>query len=73
VAGPGAIVDLRFQCLREGVTPLIFTAFDLRDSLNAAVPVTSAAVATIQCGAEISVERTTWGRVKARYRDPGAP
>ena len=71
VDGPGAIVDLDFECLREGTSPLVFTAFDLRDSLNAAIPVTSSPFGTIQCGQQISVRAETWGRVKARYHDAG--
>jgi hypothetical protein len=71
VDGPGAIADLEFECLREGISPVVFTAFDLRDSFNAGIPVTSTTFATIQCGEQISVRGESWGRVKARYHDPG--
>jgi len=73
VDGPGAIADLEFECLKDGTSPVVFTAFDLRDSLNVGIPVTSTSFATIQCGVPISVSGESWGRVKARYNDAGGP
>jgi len=69
VVGPGDLVRIRFQCASIDTGTISCRSVDLRDSVNQPVASTCGS-AELRCvQPPISVEGTTWGRVKSWYGD----
>jgi len=67
VDGPGSLVELQFQALAPGATPVHFDSYQLRDIDNMNIPVTAVDGEVIIEWVS-AVEPVNWTAVKAMYR-----
>ncbi len=68
VDGPGTIIHLQFTGVSPGSSPLACVSLLMRDSLNQTLDSTCVS-GLLTYEAAVPAEPTSWGLLKARYRD----